>query len=256
MFDSAVASPKLVFLHIPKTAGQTIHNELTRAVGAGQTSPVRVHTQVSDGLAQFPEGFRLYSGHLDWTALDHVPNPRFVFSILRDPKERIASFYFYLRDQAQKLTPQELDLPQNLGKKAALRLTADAYFFGGNDAWRAFIHDHYDNFYCRYFASRRIRAGLGFTKLPERRKLRMALRNLEQVDWVYSVDNLKALEEDLHTLFGFDVNLTSKRDNAGIHPTDQARWPKLLEQFETDTARRKIESYVRLDTELMKHMEW
>lgn len=255
MFDSTDLAPPIVFLHIPKTAGQTIHNELTRAIGAPNVSPVRVHTQVTGDTAQFPAGYTLYSGHIDWAGLDHLPRPRFVFSILRDPRERIASFYFYLRREAQRLSQSDLDLPQNLGKKNALGMSADMYFFGGTSSWKSFVRDHYDNFYCRYFGSRKIRAGDDFSKLPSRRKLRVALRNIEHIDWIYSVDDLGALEADLKTLYSLDVTLTTRRDNAGAFPSNEPRWPKLLEQFESDVARRQIEDFVTLDTALMSRLE-
>lgn len=255
MLDQNHQKPPIVFLHIPKTAGQSVHNALSRAVGADHVSPIRVHTQAQDGAAQFPDGYRLYSGHLDWTALDRIPTPRFVFSILRDPRERIASFYFYLRKEAKSLTPEELDLPQNKGKKAALFASAEEYFFGGDPQWQHFIRDHYDNFYCRYLASQRIRAGQAFSDLPDRRKLRMALRNLEQIDWIYSVENLSALEADLHTLFGFDLNLESRRDNAGDRPVTEKRWPRLLEHLPGSKAEQKLERFVELDLALMQQLE-
>lgn len=255
MFDSAAPAPRLVFLHIPKTAGQTIHNELTRAIGADHVSPVRVHTQATSPAGQFPTGYRLYSGHIDWTDLDRVPSPRFVFSILRDPRERIASFYFYLRREARKLDTAALELPQNVGKKAALTLSADDYFLGGDIVWRSFIKDHYDNFYCRFFASRKIRAGEGFSNLPDRRKLRAALRNMTDIDWVYSVENLGALESDLKTLFDFDISFSDKRDNASDRAAGDAHWPHLMALFETDAARAQMEDLVTLDLALMDRLE-
>ncbi|WP_430450438.1 hypothetical protein [Rhodophyticola sp.] len=70
---TASTDTTIVFLHIPKTAGQTIHSELARVVGAKAVSPVRVHTQAARGVAQMPPGYRLYSGHIDWEALDTLP---------------------------------------------------------------------------------------------------------------------------------------------------------------------------------------
>lgn len=255
MLDSATTYPKIVFLHIPKTAGQTVHNALAQAVGAPNVSPIRVHTQTKQGGHQFPAGYRLYSGHIDWSALDAVPKPRFVFSILRDPRERIASFYFYLLKEAKKLNEAALNTPQNAGKKTILTHTADDYFFGGSDAWRAFVQDHYDNFYCRYFGSRRIRAGSRYSAKTNTQKIRMALRNLEQVDWVYSIENLRALEQDLHTLFGFQLSLQDTHHNIGDHPQAQHRWPRLLSRFEKDISCRKIEEFITLDRQLMDKLE-
>ena len=255
MFDSLKTSPPIVFLHIPKTAGQTVHNELVRAVGQSEVSPIRVHTQASTPEEQLPTGYRLYSGHIDWGALDRIPKPRFVFSILRDPRERIASFYFYLLKEAKALDAAALSLPHNAGKRAVLEQSADDYFFGGDDAWQAFVLDHYDNFYCRYFGTKRIRAGAGFAVMPERRKLRGALRNMSKIDWVYSLDNLGALEADLETLYGFDLDLTNKHNNVGDRPISEPRWPRLMARLEKDENCARLDDFTELDFALMQRLE-
>lgn len=255
MFDSSAQPPPIVFLHIPKTAGQTVHNELVRAVGEGDVSPVRLHTQAPTAEEQLPSGYRLYSGHIDWTALDQIAKPRFVFSILRDPRERIASFYFYLLKEANALDPEALDAPHNAGKNRILNQSAEDYFFGGDEAWQAFIRDHYDNFYCRYFGTQRIRAGHGFSEMPERRKLRGALRNMSKIDWVYSLDNLAALEDDLRDLYGFDLNLTDTHNNVGDRPASEPRWPRLLALLEEDASKSRLEDFVALDQSLMQRLE-
>lgn len=255
MFDSSVAAPPIVFLHIPKTAGQTVHNELARAVGADAVSPIRVHTQAATAQGQFPPDFRLYSGHIDWEALETIPRPRFVFSILRDPRERIASFYFYLLKEARILPQDALALPVNAGKRAVLERSADDYFFGGDADWQLFIEDHYDNFYCRYFGSRKIRAGKGYSQMPARRKLRAALRNMSQIDWIYALDNLGALETDLKALYGFDLDFSGRRINQGDRPVSEARWPRLMAQLEKDASRSRLEGFVDIDLSLMQRLE-
>lgn len=246
----------IVFLHIPKTAGQSVHNQLAQAVGPANVSPVRVHTQAPSGPAQFPKGYDLYSGHIDWTDLACVPHPRFAFSVLRDPRERIASFYFYLLKEARQLTSLQLELPEHAGKKAILSRSVDSYFFGGDAAWTAFIQDHYDNFYCRYFGSGKIRAGAEFGAMTDRRKLRAALRNLSNLDWVYHVNNLSALADDLNTLFGFNLDFDRHRANLGDRPMNEPRWPRLMDRLEKDTTRTLLEDFVTLDLALMERMEF
>ncbi len=255
MLDQPKITAPIVFLHIPKTAGQTVHNELVRAVGREAVSPIRIHSQAKDPKAQFPPGYRLYSGHIDWLALDQIEKPRFVFSILRDPRERIASFYFYLMKEAKALSQSDLYKPENLGKRTILENSADDYFFGGNDAWRAFILDHYDNFYCRYFGSQKIRAGQEYSSLRNSWKFRTAFNNLGKVDWIYSIDNLAALEADLAELYGFKLNLTGTRVNVGDQPANKKRWPSLLDIFEKDASRTRIEDFVALDNFLMQRLE-
>ena len=145
--------------------------------------------------------------------------------------------------------------PQNAGKRAILQNSADEYFFGGDDAWQSFIFDHYDNFYCSYFGSKRIRPGHAYARLPERRKLRGALRNMSKIDWVYSIENLAALQTDLNTLYGFNLDLIGKRDNAGDQPMSEPRWPRLMERLESDANRARLEKFVTLDFSLMERLE-
>ena len=130
---------KVAFLHIPKTAGQSVHSELTKIYGNARTSPVRVHHQASsDG--QFPNGYDLYSGHLDWCRLRETQTDAFAFTVLRDPFERIASFYFYLRNKASRLTDSLLSSPGHMGLYKVKNCSPAAYFLAevplGNSSLR------------------------------------------------------------------------------------------------------------------------
>ena len=238
----------IVFLHIPKTAGQTVHSELARIVGEKNVSPVRVHTQATP-QTQFPSGFALYSGHIDWIALDDVPEDRFVFSVLRDPRERIASFYLYLLKEAQALGPKELEQPTNTGKRTILRQSADDYFFSGPPNWQKFIHDHYDNFYCSYFATKRMRGWVQREKLEPDVVMRRALRHARSLDAIYSVENLAPLEVDIERVTGKPISVTRKFVNAGSAPTDKKRWPLLIERIESDANIARLEAFAERDAE-------
>lgn len=243
----------IVFLHIPKTAGQTIHNELVRLVGGpARVSPVRVHTQAPAG-GQMPPGYSLYSGHIDWTELDSLPAPRFTFTTLRDPRERIASFYFYLRDQAAALDAARLEAAENLGMKVIAQSSADDYFFGGTDAWQRFIGDHYDNFYCAYFATRRIRGRSRLRELGQEEVMRLALAGLDEIDAVYHTTALHRLEEEVERRFGTRISVAGNYFNAGQSHGGQAerRWPKLVALMESDASIARLERFAEADEALM-----
>lgn len=244
----------IVFLHIPKTAGQTIHNQLAQMVGRGAVSPVRVHSQAPQG-PQMPAGYRLYSGHLDWREVDGLPDP-FIFTVLRDPAERIASFYFYLLAEARLLTPQELALPGNLGKANILHMSAEEYFFGGNPGWQLFIRAHYDNFYCSYFATRKMRGWSEIRTLGPAALVERALAGLAAVDRVYSTTGLDVLEQDIARLFGASIRVTDNYVNAGQHARGEARWPKLLALMESDRARSALEAFTACDADLMARVRF
>ncbi|MEP3441121.1 MAG: hypothetical protein ABJN72_06550 [Sulfitobacter sp.] len=244
----------VVFLHIPKTAGQTVHNALVPAVGGpAHVSPIRVHTQAPKG-PQMPEGYSLYSGHIDWTELDTLPEGKFVFSVLRDPRERIASFFLYLYKEAQALSKEDLVLPQNTGKRRLLENSADEYFLGGNASWQRFIRDHYDNFYCTYFATRLMRGYAQVVDLPLEELLLRAQRGLAQLDAVYSTKDLSGLEDDIERYLSKKISVTKTYHNKGAAPQGEARWPKLLERLEKDETRELLESFVRKDEVLMKRI--
>lgn len=242
----------IVFLHIPKTAGQTIHGELSRVVGPDKVSPIRVHTQAEPGEAQFPPGYALYSGHLDWDQMDHLPRDRFVFTVLRDPCERIASFYFYLLKEAMALPEEELQHPHRTGMRAILSGSADDYFFGGDAAWQRFIRDHYDNVYCTYLATRKMRGWAEVSGLREEERVDGALRNAALIDRVYSTRALDLLEADIRLCMGADISVVGKYVNAGAHTAAEPRWPKLLERLESDASIRRLEEFVCADERLME----
>ncbi|WBU63885.1 sulfotransferase family 2 domain-containing protein [Paracoccus aerodenitrificans] len=245
----------IVFLHIPKTAGQTIHNRLVKLVGGPEyVSPIRVHIQAGD-CDQMPAGYRLYSGHLDWTQLDKLPKDRFAFTVLRDPKERIASFYFYLIKDAHALSSEELAQPINLGMRKALEETPDEYFFGGDAQWQKFILDHYDNFYCSYFASRLMRgrkilAGLDNDEIHQR-----AMAGLSDLQGVYFTDRLDLLEADIRRNFGAKIALTRIFVNAGDHEAGAKRWPKLAAAMESDRNLARLESFAERDEALIADLK-
>lgn len=245
------SSRPIVFLHIPKTAGQTIHNELVKLVGGEQNvSPVRVHTQATTQM-QMPSGYALYSGHIDWTTLESLPQDRFVFTVLRDPKERIASFYFYLRKEAQRLSAADLDRPENQGKRKALEESADDYFFGGDPMWQSFILDHYENFYCNYFASRLMRGRGSLFGLSEDEVQDRAAAALAGLNGVYLTDRLDRLEYDIERNFGQRISVTGTYINAGNYQADEKRWSKLVSALERDNSLARLESFARQDEALM-----
>jgi hypothetical protein len=241
----------IVFLHLPKTAGQTIHNALTRAVAPATVSPIRVHTQAATGPGQFPPGHALYSGHLDWVEAHRLPPGRFAFTVLREPRERIASFYFFLRRDAQRLDSSALARPENLGRRRALVWPAEEYFLGGDAVWQAFIRDHYDNFYCGYFATGRFRHGAAVRDLPAAVALARARAGLAQLDGVFQTSNLAPLEAAFAERYGFRLALAGRYDNAGEGPRGLSRWTELMALLGSDTARRRLEAFVQRDEALL-----
>ena len=216
----------VIFLHIPKTAGQSVHAHLALFFEPSEICPARENFQLLPISVSQLRRYRLFSGHLDFSLLDAVPSPRFVFTILRQPIERLLSFYFFLRSKAQTLSAEQLRHPQHRGLHAALTLSPDDYFCGGPGHLRQFIDNHYDNFYTYYFAGRTFDARQKLNDVMAREYkeekydalLQLAIDNLETLDRVYTIDNIEKLEADLISELGApkaSVSLVSRRVNVG-----------------------------------------
>ena len=87
---------KVIFLHIPKTAGQSVHAALVNAFGNEAVCPARVNDQLRRMSITEINRYQVFSGHFDWSLLDCIKGPKYVFTILREPIDRILSFYLAL----------------------------------------------------------------------------------------------------------------------------------------------------------------
>lgn len=247
------AAPVIVFPHIPKTAGQTVVKALTQLVPKEMFSPVRTHAAAAPD-AQMPEGYKLYAGHIDWVDLETLPENRFAFSVLRDPRERIASFYFYLIREAAKLNRNELASKVRTNMRMVSTLSADDYFFGGDRAWQRFIRDHYDNFYCTYMITRRIRGSKDVEGLDQATLVARALIGAGALQRIYNIGGLELLEDDIERLFDIRPEIQRSYVNAGPGAGSAKRWPELLARFERDDSATRLDRFAEGDFVLMQRL--
>ncbi len=263
--SEASSSPqpcKLVFLHIPKTAGQSVHAYLQGGFSADEIAPARMNNTLIGMPLDDIARYRLFSGHLDWALLDCIEGPKFVFTILREPRDRILSFYFFLRAKAGRMPPGELELPQHQGMKAALELPCDEYFCGGKPHLRTFLDNHYDNFYAYYFASRIFEGRsriLGRRQVEpsfdDERVVEAALSNMAHLDGVYTVDDLGALERDLKARAGLvraGKPLANYKVNVGDSDSAGRRVEQLQRLGATQRTMSRLDAMVRLDNEVWR----
>lgn len=91
----------LVFLHIPKTGGISLRELFLRASGGPS---FRIIHPIDDleRLRAKPEEFRaqvrLVEGHLYYGVHELLPNPCLYATMLRDPVERVLSYYSFVRE--------------------------------------------------------------------------------------------------------------------------------------------------------------
>ncbi len=92
---------RVVFLHIPKTGGTTLHRFLTSQFRQDEICPERFNS-----LSLYPDEklarYRLFSGHFDRTTVDRLPTPIAKITLLRNPRDRIISLYRFWRSHTRE----------------------------------------------------------------------------------------------------------------------------------------------------------
>lgn len=248
---------KIIFLHIPKTAGQSVHAALVDAFGKDAVCPARVNDQLRKMTITELNRYQVFSGHFDWSMLDCIKGPKYVFTILREPMDRILSFYFFLREEASKLPSGQIETPERKGLKAAFELSPKDYFLGGAPHLRRFLDDHYDNFYTYYFAGRHYQARGELVGLTTRGELscddvlRMAKDNLSHVDDVFTVDNMGAVFAVIRAISGKEIMSDEKyRVNVNTKVSAQERRTRLRDLGADAATMERLEAYCVLDNQL------
>ncbi len=92
----------VIFVHIPKTAGTSLHTTMTVQYGHGRSYWFGKQQGEAEAKQHFAElsvenrkKLRLIRGHIPFGWHEHVPGPFTYISLLRDPVDRVISLYFY-----------------------------------------------------------------------------------------------------------------------------------------------------------------
>ena len=238
-----------IFLHIPKTAGQSLHSQLVTAFSETEICPARVESQLKD-LSQGLRSYRLFSGHFDLTSLRTVPDPRFVFTVIRDPIERLGSFYFFLKRRAARAPKHVLEQPENRGLYLAGSLSVNDYFMADMPE-RGFLDAHYDNFYVRYFLTWRFENSESMRMYREAgwqddHFIARAVNNLSRLDAVVKLRDLALLQELLSDKLGADLKFTATKVN--VAPSNDSGYlDQLKSEGLSEAGFDRIKAMTRLD---------
>jgi hypothetical protein len=90
------AKEKLIFIHIPKTGGTTLHYILVQNYKADEICPERFN-KLNYYDRQAISTFLFYSGHFDVGQLQNIDPPYKRITLLREPRSRILSLYYFWR---------------------------------------------------------------------------------------------------------------------------------------------------------------
>ncbi len=93
----------VIFLHIQKTAGTTLHRILDRQYPPGQDFFIKTANDypIFQTFSINQRGqYRLIRGHMNFGIHKLLPNAATYFTILRDPIERAISYYYHIKNDA------------------------------------------------------------------------------------------------------------------------------------------------------------
>jgi hypothetical protein len=90
---------KLVFMHLPRTGGTTLHRQLTAAFAPAQICPERTPALVAWPAAKMAP-YLLFSGHFNSGVIARIPGEKHLLTVLREPRARVVSTWqFWARHQ-------------------------------------------------------------------------------------------------------------------------------------------------------------
>ena len=101
-----IGENKLVFLHLPKTGGTTLHSLLLPHFAEEAVCPERFN-----GLRYFTAvelvRYRFFSGHFDLPSARLIPGRKRIITMLREPVARLVSLYHFLRAHRKEVIERE-----------------------------------------------------------------------------------------------------------------------------------------------------
>jgi hypothetical protein len=132
----------VIFLHIPKTAGTTLHRIIERhyrpehrySVGFSEDESVTELAQLSE---ERRAQIRMLRGHFGFGVHRYLPGPSSYITVLRDPVERVVSYYYYIRRMPHhylhdRITSPEVSLQEFVeSKQHVMTNNAQTRFLSG-----------------------------------------------------------------------------------------------------------------------------
>lgn len=118
----------LIFLHIPKAAGSTLHSVLERHYNRRNYCTISIPEQL-ETFKKLPEEVRqhikLLKGHMPFGMDRYLFGPTKYITLLRNPTERIVSYYYYVKYHPSHYLHRYLAEGMGLAEFAGAGLTGE-----------------------------------------------------------------------------------------------------------------------------------
>jgi hypothetical protein len=185
-------APRVVFLHIMKTAGSSIRTRLDEVCADVPIWRFDERGPPSAVPAAELAPYRVVMGHMTLADALHVPPPRRIFTVLRDPRDRLVSLYHFLARHRPEIAQGDEFERARLARATSLEeFLADP---------RPLVRDELQNMMTRVLAGGHVPVGPNTYRHPDgpaattisgAQLLHLALGNLLALDFVTFVDRLE-----------------------------------------------------------------
>ncbi len=142
-----IPDQNLIFLHLPKNGGTTLHSILSRWYRGSESFDIRVIDHVRLNTEEFlalPESRRnkikLLKGHMQFGLHKYLNEPVDYITILREPCERIISFYNYVLRRPNHRLYQAV-AGENMSLNEFVNWASDGDIHHGQVRWISGIDD-------------------------------------------------------------------------------------------------------------------
>jgi hypothetical protein len=248
--SAEAAGRRLVFLHLPKTGGTTLHHHFAEHFAPEEICPERF-SSLDRFTTEELSRWRYFSGHYNFDQLRLIPGPLFVVTVLRDPVERLLSnYYFWKRHRPAVIAAKKLDGPATAREGTLL------------DFLRSKNHaalDATDNTMTRYLAGQiniwqdgtlRFNSGCGAITVSELEVLHRAMGNLLSVDVFGVTARLGEVYTRVAHVFGMKRVMQLARLNTREDSTPDLE--PVVEEAITPEIGKELDRCVRLDRVLFR----
>jgi len=233
---------RIVFLHIPKTAGSSVHSVLSQHFDKDETCPERFDGIAALSIEQLSQ-FKFFSGHYSRGSVERIPGKPKVFTFLRSPEKRILSLYYFWRSHRAEVVEagnlagpriaRELELAEFLESK-------NASILHGVD--NAITRQLLDKNYCSRFEQCR-------SESPQE-LVDNAVDYLKSMEFVGFQESFTKDFNNLITCLDLPVQESVPAVNTRATNSSESRFEEVVEQPITDRVREGLKKLTVLDRQV------
>ncbi|MBE9640246.1 sulfotransferase family 2 domain-containing protein [Salipiger mangrovisoli] len=233
-----VIDERVVLFHFPKTGGTSLHRFLLPQFRPEAVCPERLRNIDRFGPEELA-AFRYVSAHMDYQRLQLIPAPRYTITVLREPKARVLSLYYFWRAHAWRVVEaRNLKGPRLAKEKGLLEFLRHR---------TEGIPSDIDNYYARSLIGRHWVGPRGEMALPDEEALPLALERLAEFDTIGFTEDMPGLFSEVTARLGIAMPqplpwALSARDRAS-HPDMEEVVPEEI----TPEIDAELERLTRLD---------